>query len=142
MYISENRQRLLKYALYHLMAALLLALFGAIYEHFSHQVYSGWMIYAFMIPLGLGTVPFLLMGLRRKPADLLCGMPLLLYNSAVAALAVGSAFQGILEIYGTTNRLIYFYPGLAAVLLITALILLLKDRRKAAKQPQALNPPE
>ena len=35
----------------------------------------------------------------------------------LAALTVGCIFQGILEIYGTTNKMIAVYPVAAAVLL-------------------------
>ena len=34
---------------------------------------------------------------------------------------MGCLFQGVLEIYGTTNRLIAVYPGTGAVLLIAGL---------------------
>ena len=36
----------------------ILALFGAIYELFSHDVYSYYMIYAFAIPLLMGVLPY------------------------------------------------------------------------------------
>ena len=47
MYTSNKR----KTALLYLVAALSAALFGGIYEQFSHGVYSSFMIYAFLFPL-------------------------------------------------------------------------------------------
>lgn len=39
------------------------ALFGAVYEHFSHEVFSYAMVYAFLIPLLGGAAPILRPGL-------------------------------------------------------------------------------
>ena len=47
-------------------ASIFLAFFGAIYELFSHEVYSYYMIYAFAIPLVLGAVPYGWMALKEK----------------------------------------------------------------------------
>ena len=43
----------------YLTASVFCALFGAVYELFSHGVYSYWMIYAFAFPLLLGAIPCL-----------------------------------------------------------------------------------
>lgn len=96
------------------------ALFGAVYEIFSHGVYSFGMIYAFAFPLLLGVVPFTIMAMlrRRAPESILTGV----YHAGVACLTVGSIMSGVLEIYGTTNRLlfIYYLAGAAMVLLSAA----------------------
>ncbi|MCD8098741.1 MAG: hypothetical protein LUE31_12140 [Lachnospiraceae bacterium] len=65
------------------------------------------MIYAFAFPLAGGALPFFLLAFRggRTPSRL----PLHFYHSGIAALTVGSIFQGVLEIYGTTNSLISVY---------------------------------
>ena len=42
------------------------------------------------------------------------------WNSGLAVLTVGSIFKGILDIYGTTNKLIVIYPAAAAVLICAA----------------------
>ena len=84
------------------------AAFAAIYELFSHQVYSRFLIFTFLIPLFGGVLPYsLLLGSQRskKPGILAqC-----LYNSGLATLTAGSIFQGILEIYGTTSHLSIVY---------------------------------
>ena len=44
------------------------------------------------------------------------------WNSGLAALTVGSIFKGVLDIYGTTNKLIAVYPAATAVLISAAVI--------------------
>ena len=111
----------LKSALIYLAAVLFCALFGAVYELFSHEVYSYYMIYAFAIPLALGVLPNLVIALKgwRAPGRLTANV----WNSGVAALTVGCIFQGALEIYGTTNRLAVVYPVVAVALLVAGAVL-------------------
>ena len=110
----------------HLIGALagtvFLAVFGAVYEVFSHGVYSYFMIYAFFIPLVMGVIPYTALELKG-----LCpgSVSLKLWNAAMATLATGSLFKGVLEIYGTTNSLVLVYPaagGLLALLGLSAAI--------------------
>lgn len=115
MFISETenqRKHIGKTGLVYLITALFCAVFGAVYERFSHDVHSGYMIYAFLFPLAGGALPFCgmaLLGCRKLPGRLAVN----LYNAGIAALTVGSIFHGILQIYGTTNRLsrIYWFLG-------------------------------
>lgn len=97
------------------------AVFGGVYEYFSHNVYSGFMMFAFAIPLVLGVVPYILLG--HVPRVYLPD-PILrtVYNSGVITLNVGCVFAGILEIYGTTNRLVYVYPVAAGALFIVSMV--------------------
>ena len=92
-------------------------LFAVIYECFSHQVYSRYMLLAFLFPLLGGLIPYtiLLRSSARKQVD---GFGRSLYDSGIAAWTVGSLFQGILEIYGTTNQLsaVYWIAGAGLVL--------------------------
>ena len=91
-------------------AALGCLVFAAVYECFSHGVFSPFMLLAFLFPLLLGVVPCTL-ALDRPGSGVLS---LYLYGSGVVALTAGSLFQGILEIYGTTSRLsgVYWAVGL------------------------------
>ena len=52
MYTSA--ELLKKHLLFNLSGTLFLVLFGAVYESFSHGVYSYFMLYAFAIPLVFG----------------------------------------------------------------------------------------
>lgn len=100
------------------MSAVFCIVFGAIYEAFSFGVYSYFMIYAFVFPLAAGIV-YLIMYMRRMGA---ARAFLNLLNSAGAAAAVGSLAAGVVEIYGTENRLLIVYPIAAAVMLAAAVI--------------------
>ena len=96
-----------------------LAFFGAIYEYYSHQVYSYYMIYAFAIPLVMGALPYGIIALQDQYRPR--GSALHLWNSAIAAFTVGSLFKGVLDIYGTTNKLVAVYPIAGGALALAAL---------------------
>jgi uncharacterized membrane protein YraQ (UPF0718 family) len=146
-----------------LAAGIACAAFGLIYEIFSHEVYSFYMIYAFLILLVPGTLLNLVIVWRavrkerylrikeaaareaaresaRESAELHYAISngtktqvstgvffpgrftRHAWNSGLAALTVGSIFKGVLDIYGTTNKLIAVYPAAAAVLISAAVI--------------------
>ena len=102
----------------YLLATVSTALFGCVYEHFSHGVWSAWMVYAFAFPLLLGVLPFSWMSLRRKPhpRPWVCR----LHHAGVATLTVGSIMEGVLAIYGTTNHLTFIYWLVGSLLLLFA----------------------
>ena len=79
-----------------------------IYESFSHEVYSSFMIFAFTIPLIFG---FIISFIKKDYLNTF-------YNLGIITLSIGSIFQGVLEIYGTTNRLVYIYLICGIVLII------------------------
>ncbi len=113
--------------LLYIFATAFVALFGAIYELFSHEVYSYYMIYAFAIPLFLGVIPEIIVmtaGKKRYYEN-----AQIVWNCGVAALTIGSIFQGILDIYGTTNKLIIVYPVAGFTMLAVGIIVALKKKR-------------
>ena len=112
----------------YLAAAVGTALFAAVYECFSHQVWSGFMIFAFLFPLLGGALPFTLLLKGDYRAVLPGTVSRCLYNSGIAALTAGSIFQGILEIYGTTNRLSSVYWITGTLLLLLGLLLYRAER--------------
>lgn len=95
------------------------AIFAAIYEFFSHDVFSKAMVFAFAYPLLLGFVPFFVFYKTEKniPSD----FSRLSYSFGVITMMVGSIFLGVLEIYGTTNKhhVIYYY--VAGILLFVGI---------------------
>ena len=138
--IEPSRLRAARAALVYLAAALLCAALGAVYELFSHGVYSYFMLYAFLFPLAGGALPLLALSLSRRPFP--GRLAFNLYNSGIAAWTVGSFFQGVLEIYGTTNRLtlVYWWAGAAFVAAGLALSLLPARRRRGPwenRKPQS-----
>lgn len=114
-------RKLLRQILLHIGSAVWFAFFGAVYERFSHEVYSYWMIYAFAFPLVLGALPYTLCMWRSYfPGERV----IQLWNAAILTWTVGSVFKGVLDIYGTTNSLLIVYPvagGLLAVAAVTVL---------------------
>ena len=115
------RKKLVKTRDRWLMVTVGTVLFAAIYECFSHQVYSRAMILAFLYPLLGGLIPTTLLMLAEDqllPGD----WPRSLWAAGIASLTLGSLFRGALEIYGTTSRLSTVYPVLGWALLALGLI--------------------
>lgn len=101
-----------KIALIYLCISIFLALFGAVYEHYSFGVYSYFMLYAFGFSLVGGAFPATILALwgnGRQPWVWTAW----LYRSGIATLSVGSIIRGVLAIYGTGNVLTdcYWYVG-------------------------------
>ncbi len=112
--------------IFNMAGTVFLILFGAIYEFFSHGVYSYFMIYAFTIPLLMGVIPYQIFLLKeRTPSRIFLN----LWNSAIATLSIGSIFEGVLEIYGTTNKLVYIYPIAGAILIFAGIISVLISKK-------------
>ncbi len=114
--------KLKKQSFRYLVGSIICFVFSMIYEHFSHNVYSNYMIYAFLIPLLMG---FLISGLIYiiKPSKMPSNLSNSIYNYSVITLTFGSIISGILEIYGTTNKLIYCYLYIGILLLFISLIM-------------------
>lgn len=120
LYTSDTK-KYAKTALVYLLISIFCALFGAVYEIFSYGVYSYYMIYAFAFPLVGGVLPalsFCLLGIKKHPG----AAARYLYHCGVATFTVGSIIQGVLEIYGTTNDLIWWY-WLVGIALVTLAVL-------------------
>lgn len=113
--IKQTRKNCAKTAFIYLIVSIVCAVFGAIYEWFSHGVYSYFMLYAFLLPMIGGLFPFFMLACSRirLPDTIACD----LYHAGIAALTIGSLFTGVLEIYGTTNRLTSIYWIVGAMLI-------------------------
>ena len=97
--------------------------FAAIYEYFSHEVYSPFMIFAFLIPFIGGTVAFYT--IKRFAQNIMPG---------IATLTVGSIFQGVLEIYGTSNSLVNVYLVVGCSLIVSAALIYIVNAVKKHKE--------
>ena len=109
-----------------LLVSAFVAVFGAVYEYFSHGVWSAYMVYAFMVPLMLDALPFCLMALRGR--SLPHRWVLNLHHAGVATLTVGCIFEGVLVIYGTTHPMTMVYWIVGPVLLLLGLLIHLFTR--------------
>lgn len=127
----ENHKRAAHNVHIHMAATVFTAIFGAIYEYFSFGVYSFYMIYAFLIPLLFGVLPWLYMAEHSSSRK---GYPprlsVNLSNAGIATLTVGAIFRGILEIYGTTSVYSRYYMVMGAFLLLAGAMSILGYREK------------
>jgi len=114
--------------LVNLLLTVFLAAFGAVYEVFSHGVYSYHMIYAFAVPLLLSVIPYTLCLIKRKR---LPRPAVRIWDCAVLTIAVGCVFQGVLDIYGTTNSLVMVYPVAGGALAAAAIAVMVVKRGEA-----------
>lgn len=111
-----------KIALCYLLISIFCGIFSGVYEIFSHEVYSPFMIFAFAFPLVLGCLPFFVLWffkIKKHPS--LWAKNFL--HSGVATLTVGSIIKGVLEIYGTTNQLSEYYWPVGVCLYLLGLII-------------------
>ena len=106
-------------------------LFGAVYECFGHGVYSVFMLGAFIVPLLFGALPAWILSKRDARPRTAARW---LWYIGVALLTVGSILQGVVEIYGTTNRLIALFPVAAAVVLAAAFAARRLPRRRVSRR--------
>ena len=102
-------------------ASIVIAIAAAVYGLFSHGVYSYFMIYAFMIPLLGGALPHLVAAMKGMEIDAKDTQ-----LAIIATLTIGSILKGVLDIYGTTNRLLIVYPVAAVLVLATVLAAMIK----------------
>ena len=135
----------------YLAAAVIVAAAGLIYEMFSHGVYSAFMAYAFMVPLLGGALPAFLMARRSLQTNKKRAVSghssaagpsrthsaSLLQLAAVVTLTAGSLIKGVLDIYGTTNRLIMVYPVIGAAFAIAAVAVYLITYASSSEEPAA-----
>lgn len=150
MFTSDTDRRLTA-GIRYLIAAVIVAAAGWLYEMFSHGVYSNFMIYAFMVPLLGGALPSFLMarssmrGNKKRAAyghSSTSGSPqtnaaFMLQLAAVITLTAGSLIKGVLDIYGTTNRLIIAYPAIGLALAISSITAYLLQSRSAKTENAA-----
>lgn len=118
----NEKSRMEKTAFVYFLIALFCALFGAVYEVFSHEVYSFFMIYAFAFPLVGGTLPFWVLA-RKETVKCPGAIARNLYHSGIATLTVGYIVRGVLDIYGTTNELSGYYFSIGGLLVIAGVVL-------------------
>lgn len=114
----KRMQEMARTGFVYLCISLFCVLFGAIYEIFSHEVYSYFMLYVFVFPLVGGVFPFFVMAFSSMPVpNRATGN---LYHSGIATLTTGFLFEGVLEMYGTTNRfvLVYWILGILFILMV------------------------
>ena len=88
------------------------------------------MMYAFIIPLILGTFVYFIIYIS-KGNKYLNNIGITIYNLSIITFTLGSIMKGVLEIYGTTNKLVssYFIIGLILFILSILINIFYKERR-------------
>ena len=112
-----------------LIITIITLLFCIIYEYFSFGVISKYMILAPLIPLILGILTYLLLK-NEKVGYIESSM----YSNGVYTLLIGSILQGVLEIYGTTNKLMIIYLVVGIGLIFISLIIYIKKLKNIYKK--------
>ena len=105
----------------YLLFSIFCLVFSLIYESFSHNVYSNYMIFSFLIPLIMGTLIFYIL-YKFKLNYYINNFSYITYNMSIATFTIGSIIMGFLEIYGTTNSLTKIYAIVGIVTLIISII--------------------
>ena len=106
---NPSKKRFRKTALIYALLTIFFFAFSRIYESFSFGETSSHMHYLFTIPLAGGILLLLFM----KVISNLSRLSLNLWNSAVAIIAAGMLFRGIVNLSGrsTTLDMPYWYVG-------------------------------
>ncbi|WP_037598757.1 hypothetical protein [Streptococcus sp. AS20] len=107
---KTNNKRFKKTAVVYTLIIVFFFIFSRIYEHFSFGETSVYMHWLFGVPL-IGGVVLLIF---QKLIPNLSRLSLNLWNSAVATIAAGVLFRGIVNLSGrsTTLDLPYWYVGI------------------------------
>ncbi len=127
MFTSDKRAKpLINSVYFNLGFAIFVALFGAIYEMFSHEVYSYYMIYAFGIPLVLGVLCQVLTPVvfGKFPGSI----EAVLWNLSIVTFTAGSLLKGIVDIYGSSNHKLIIYPVAGCILALLSVIVFLAKK--------------
>ena len=99
-------------------------IFGIIYEMFSHGVISYYMIFAFLIPLINFLINIIFISSKIKINKLSKN----LFSMSICTFTFLSILKGVLDIYGTTNNLIFIYLIVGLILLVPSIILFVKTK--------------
>ena len=139
---EKNKKKLLIIVLSYVGITAFIALFGAVYENFSHNAYTPYMYFAWIWVLGFGLIPHLLLYLLpiKKVPGLLSGS---IYNFGVAMITSRSIFIGVVTIANTPNpkwEVAYLVVSIIALVggVLLYVIGLLMDRnhsKQEEKQP-------
>lgn len=107
---KTNNKRFKKTAVVYTLITVFFFIFSRIYEHFSFGETSVYMHWLFGVPL-IGGVVLLIF---QKLIPNLSRLSLNLWNSAVATIAAGVLFRGIVNLSGrsTTMDLPFWYVGI------------------------------
>ena len=124
MFISEkNKKKLLIIVLAYVGITAFIALFGAVYEQYSHNVHTPYMWFAWVWVLGFGLIPHLLLYFLpiNKIPGLISGC---VYNFGVALITTRSLYIGVVTIANTPDdRWVLAYTIMSIIFLVLGVML-------------------
>lgn len=120
MFISD-KSRIRAGRIFYTAFMVFCAVFGTVYEFFSHGVISPHMVFSFLIPLFFGLIPYLIAGAVRVqlPGRHICQ----LYGGGITTFTLGCIMRGVLNIYGTTNTKLILFPITGGIMTAISLLL-------------------
>ena len=133
----KNKPEIIKAFVKYMIAAAFCIVFAIVYESFSHGVYSMSMILSFLYPLIGGLVLIVLAGAHAENTKLLLKARNF-YMAGILTLTIGSIFSGILEIYGTTNKLVWIYTALGIIMAALGVLVFSINRIRTERRANKL----
>ena len=116
----------MKSAKRYFVSSFVVALFGIVYEVFSHGVISFYMVCAFIPSLLLGALPYAVSS-RFGKEDARSSSEWF-HRYGIVLLTVGMIFKGIIEIYGTDSPFEAVYFIAASVFFSISIILRINEK--------------
>lgn len=113
--LNKEKNRIIIYTLFCII-------FSSIYELFSHGVISLYMCTSFIFPLILLIEDLIIIKKKINIKNTSHN----LFKSSIFTFTIYFIILGVLEIYGTTNKLVIIYPILGLSLLLISIIVNLK----------------
>ena len=124
MFISEkNKKKLLIIVLAYVGITAFIALFGAVYEQYSHNVHTPYMWFAWVWVLVFGLVPHIALFFvpTKYVPGLISGC---VYNFGVAMITARSLYIGVVTISNTPDlRWIMAYTIISIIFLVSGVLL-------------------
>jgi hypothetical protein len=115
---SDIKNEIIKYV----AISIFVGFISFVYELFSHNVYSFFMVYAFLPPFILGVIiNILILVFNNMKISKLTNS---IYNHLISTLIIGFLLKGALDIYGTTNNLLIVFQIICIILIIQIFITL------------------
>ncbi len=134
--LDIDNKKILKTIAIYLILTVICFIFSAIYLSLSFGIVSLYMKYLAVIPL-IGEAIF---GIVYMFKIKISRLSYNLFNASIFTLSVGSTLQGVLEICGSSSKLIYVFFILAVIELIISIvnwIIFLKKEKENAKKKRA-----
>ncbi len=124
---SDIKKSNIKTAVSYLVISAFLVLIGLVYEHFSHGVYSFYMVHSYIFALGAGAIFFLIIALAgRRLSNLFADV----WGAFIATGTAGFLFKGIIEIYGTTSKYTRIFMVATVLTGIIGMFIFIRDISK------------